>query len=171
MMQQVDQQSPLNAHLINAVVNSTIDVLSTMAVTQATFKEAQTEKDYRPVGDISAVIGIFDNTGEEGMMVISFTFKLAKLVVSRLLGTEPEGLSSEDLCDGVRELVNMISGGTKASISQSSGTVYRLTLPTVVLGSNHEISNRPNKSPYLYMIFESEGELFSLQVSFKAKED
>jgi chemotaxis protein CheX len=170
MMQQINQQSPLNAQLINSVVNATIEVLATMAFTQVSFKEAQAEKDYRPAGDVSAVIGIFGDQGEEGMMVISFSSRLAQLIVSRLLGVGVDSLSSDDMSDGVRELVNMISGGTKAALSQSSGSLYRLTLPTVVLGKNHEISNRPSNNPYLHILFETEGETFSLQVAFKPKD-
>lgn len=166
MSSQLDQKNLLDVMLVNAVVSATTQVLSTMANTQAVCKEIKAEKDYRPYGDISAVIGIFGEKGE-GMFALSFPMELANTIIARLIGVPAEKLSSEDRCDGVGELVNMISGSTKSTLSQQNNTVYKLALPTVIQGRDHEISSRPKNAPYLVMLFEVEGKTFSLQVSFK----
>jgi CheY-specific phosphatase CheX len=165
-MSKVNHKQLLDAQLVNSVVGATTDILATMASTTVVCKEIKAETDYRPTGDISAVIGI-SGEGGEGMFALSFPLPLANLIISRLLGLPPDKISSDDRCDGVGELVNMISGNTKAFLSQQSGKVYTLSLPTVIQGRNHEISSRPKNSPYLVLLFEVEGQTFTLQVSFK----
>lgn len=160
-------QKPLDAQLVNSVVSATTEILSTMASTSAICKGVKAETDYSPTGDISAVIGISGENGE-GMFALSFPLPLANLIISRLLGLPPDKISSDDRCDGVGELVNMISGNTKAFLSQQSGNVYTLSLPTVIQGRDHEISSRPKNNPYLVILFEVEEQTFTLQVSFKA---
>jgi CheY-specific phosphatase CheX len=159
-------KSVLDAKLVNSIADATVDVLATMAGTQAKLREVVPQKDYMPHGDISAVIGIIGENGE-GMVALSFTYNLASLIVSRLLGVTPNTLSSDDRTDGIGEVVNMISGKVKASLSESSATPYKLSLPSIILGAQHEISSRPKKNPYLVIVFETEGEVFNLQVTFK----
>jgi CheY-specific phosphatase CheX len=168
----LDHHAPLDRTLVSAVVRSAMEVMGTMAQTQLEHKEIEGWEYYRPTGDISAVIGIFDNTGEGGMLSLTFPMTLARLLVSRLLTVNPASLSSEDVCDGVRELVNMVSGSTKAFLSEGSDNMYKLSLPAVILGGGHEIFNRPENNPYLLIQFktiEEASQKFNLQVCFKQK--
>lgn len=168
MVQQLTNQpaSTLDAQLVNTVIQATTEVLGTMAQTQVSYKSVNAQADYTPSGDISAVIGISGQTGE-GVFALSFSLNMASLIVSRLLGIDQKSLSSEDRCDGVGEMVNMISGNVKRVLSQSSSEVYKLSLPSVIQGKDHTISCGPKNCPYLVVHFEAEGETFSLQVSFK----
>jgi chemotaxis protein CheX len=161
--------STLDATLVNTIVKATTDVLGTMANTTVTYQKASAECDYKALGDISAIIGIFGEQGE-GMMALSFPLPLANIIVARILAVKPNTLSSEERADGVGELINMISGQTKTSLSQESGSVYRLTLPTVILGMGHEVASRPKQTPYLVVTFEAEDMTFNLQISFKQYE-
>lgn len=169
MTNQANLSSALDATLVNTVVKATTDVLGTMANVNVKCSNVWAENDYRGMGDISAIIGISGESGE-GMMALSFPVALANLLVARILGMQPNLLSSDERADGVGELINMISGQTKAALSHSSGTVYKLTLPTVIFGANHEISSRPKNTPYLIVLFEAEGHTFNLQISFKEYE-
>jgi chemotaxis protein CheX len=165
-MSQAGQKTALDARLVNPIVSATVEVLETMASTRATLKEVVPKPDYAPSGDISAVIGIVGSDGE-GLVALSFSNELANVIVSRLLGVKPDELSPDDRCDGIGELVNMISGNAKTALSQSTSGTYRLTIPTIILGASHEIARRP-KSPYLILSFTVEEFEFNLQVSFKA---
>lgn len=166
-MSTIDEKSSmLDAVLINALVNSTQSVLSTMANTTATVKEVKAQRDYTSEGDISAVIGIMGDGGE-GMLALCFPVTLANLIVSRLLGVGVEAVSSNDRCDGIGELVNMISGNAKTILSKESGGTYKLSLPSIILGHGHMIQARPKNSPYILIVFEIEGQVFQLQVTFK----
>lgn len=162
------QQKPgLDARLVNPIIAATTDVLATMSMTNVTLVTMRAEADYKPTGDVSAVIGLQGDDGE-GMIALSFPLKLSNLLIARLLGCPPEHLSRDDRSDGVGELANMISGNAKTALSEMSSTPYRLSIPTVVLGPQHEVSSRPRNNPYLIIIFEAEGEQFHLQVSFKS---
>lgn len=160
------EKQALDAKLVNAIIKSTQDVLGTMANCTATVKEIKPQPDYAPTGDISAVIGIM-GAGGEGMIALSFPLNLASIVVGKLLGLGSEMISSDDRCDGIGELVNMISGNTKTAMSQESGSAYTLSLPSIIQGSGHEVYTRPKNCPYLLIIFEAENQQFSVQVSFK----
>jgi chemotaxis protein CheX len=155
----------MDARLVNPLVMATTEILQTMAQTPAKLKEIQPSSDYIPQGDLSAIIGVMGHDGE-GMVSISFKISLANTIVSRLLGVSINEITSEDRCDGIGELVNMISGNAKTALSEHADTPYRLSLPTIVLGAKHEIARRP-LSPFLVLHFEAEGETFCLQISFK----
>lgn len=165
-MHSANTKTLLDAELVNAVIQATSEVLYTMAMSEVNFKGVQASDDYKSTGDISAVIGISGDSGE-GMFALSFPRNLANKLVGRLIGLEAAHVSSEDCCDGVGELVNMISGHTKANLSNLSGETYKLSLPTVIQGSDHQISSRPKNNPYLAVVFEVEGLSFCLQMSFK----
>lgn len=159
-------RSALDAKLVNTMVDATIEVLGTMAATNVRLKEVAPQMTYKSGGDISAVIGIAGENGE-GMVAISFPDTLANLLVSRLLGIEPDGLEAEDQVDGIGEIVNMISGKAKTVLSDTSATPYKLSLPSIIKGNNHEIASRPKNAPFLGMEFEAEGDVFRLQMTFK----
>ncbi|MBY0451013.1 MAG: chemotaxis protein CheX [Cyanobacteria bacterium] len=163
---ETSHKSSLDANLVNAVVASTMHVMSTIASTEVQCKEVKAQTDYKPCGDISAIINITGHNGE-GMLALSFPVQLASIIVSRLIGITPDKLSVEDRCDGVGELVNMISGNTKSKLSEQNNTLYTLSLPTIIQGPKHHVSTRPKNNPYLLMLFEAEGQTFNLQVSFK----
>jgi CheY-specific phosphatase CheX len=166
-MTQTTAQANLDALLVNALIEATKDIFSTMANSQLDVKSVKPQRDYTPTGDISAIIGIMGSKGE-GMVSLSFGVKTANLIVSRLLGIQQDAVSSDDRCDGIGELVNMISGNAKTKLSQESDASYKLSLPTIILGEGHEIATRPKNNPYLHICFGLEGgQEFNLQVSFK----
>jgi CheY-specific phosphatase CheX len=65
------------------------------------------------------------------------------------------------------ELVNIVSGRAKTSLSEDSGTLYRLSLPSIIKRPGHEITGRPKNCPFLFLVFEAEGHSFVLQVTFR----
>ncbi|HEY9685511.1 MAG TPA: chemotaxis protein CheX [Coleofasciculaceae cyanobacterium] len=156
----------LDALLVNAYVSATTEVLKTMVGLDVGMKGISASPKYTPVGDISAIIGVTGESGE-GMLGISFPMSLATLVVSRLLSLPPQKINSDDRCDAIGELANMITGKAKMSLMQEGASPYKLSLPTIILGAGHGISTHPKNTPFLVMTFEMEGEEFNLQVCFK----
>lgn len=165
-MSAIDHRAKLDAKLVNAFIAATTTVLGTMANTQAQLKELKPSKDYASSGDISAVIGIMGEAGE-GMVALSLPLSLANLLVGRLIDTPADKISTDDRCDGIGELANMISGHAKAELSKESGSIYKLSLPSVILGAGHEVSSRPKNLPYLVLVFEADQQLFHLQLCFR----
>ncbi|MGE0201123.1 MAG: chemotaxis protein CheX [Candidatus Melainabacteria bacterium] len=156
----------LDATLVNSLIKATTDVLSMMTQTEVNVKEVKPQADYHASGDLSALIGI-TGTGGEGMVALSFPLNLSTLLVSRLLGVNADSITSEDRCDGIGELVNMISGNAKTTIASESGNTYKLSLPSIIQGKGHEVSTRPKGAPYIVIVFEAEKQEFQLQVTFK----
>jgi CheY-specific phosphatase CheX len=157
----------LDALLVNAISSSAESVMRTMAQTEVKLKEVAASPTYKPTGDISAIIGIMGESGE-GMLSLSFPMSLANLLVSRLLGVPVGKINSDDRCDAIGELANMISGKAKIGLMREGSAPYKLSLPTVIMGAQHEVSSGPRGIPYLILTFECENEIFTMQVSFKS---
>lgn len=161
------KNTDLDAALVNAVSSATQEVLSTMARMQVSLQNVSASPKYVPNGDISAIIGITGANGE-GMLGLSFPLSLANTIVARLLGVDASQISSEDRCDAIGELANMISGKAKiAMMAHAEDVPYRLSLPTIILGQGHEVYGFARNVPFLLLSFDAEGEAFNLQVCFK----
>jgi len=69
--------------------------------------------------------------------VLAFPMATAEKVVEQFMNiTMPS--DSEDFADAVGELVNMVSGSAKA---QFEGHDVRISVPSVVVGSNHTVQS------------------------------
>ena len=156
--------------LVGAFKNATLEVLSTMAWTEATLNDTLSSQnsliDPSPEGVISAVIDI-KGEHENGVATISFPNSLCYQLVSRLMGVDEDSISPEDTHDGICELANMISGNAKVILSHNSESPYSLSLPTA--GSTAEIIGRLKAcgEPWTVMIFEADGRQFNIQVAFQ----
>ncbi len=90
--------------------------------------------------DVSAIIGLSDLSGDVGLSVVmSFPESVARKAVSRILGIDDLPTIDEDVADGVGELVNVLAGVAKKGLGDLINSDWTLTLPTVVLGSQHRI--------------------------------
>jgi chemotaxis protein CheX len=83
--------------------------------------------------DVSGIIGMSGDV--VGTVVLSFPFSAAGSIVARFIGMDVPR-DSEDFCDAVGELVNMVSGGAKAKFE---GKTVSISCPTVVVGENHKV--------------------------------
>jgi chemotaxis protein CheX len=142
-------------------ISSTKDVFSTMASMDVDFKQIYFQNEHRMLGDISGVIGL---SGEaEGTVVVTFYWELAQQVISSIMGVSPDDIGPELLNDGVGEIINMISGSTKRYLADTP-FYFQLSLPTVILGWQHEIGY-PENSTVAVLLFDVEGKSFAVQVS------
>ena len=157
----------LDAILVNAFLDSTKTTFSMMLSTDVTLKEAKAESGYSSSGDISALIGITGDNGE-GMTALSFPRELALTFVAKLIRREPDTIEAAMLNEGVGEIVNMISGSAKSTLSKTLESNYKLTVPSIVSGQGHKISGFQN-TPFIVMTFNTEDGEFQVSVSFKVK--
>ena len=139
-------------------IDATKKVLSTMA-----FLEAKPGKPFslkgRPgsAGDISAIIGV---TGAcSGSISVSFSKEAAVTVLKGMLGEE--SCSDEEAMDAVGEIINMISGMARASLSEA-GLVMQGSTPSVISGKDHTILHQ-SKSPGIAIPFSVDGAAFSVE--------
>jgi len=146
-------------------IDNTVRVIKKMASGKAEFKEVYFSNTFRIFGDISGIIGLSGDA--EGTIVVTFYWNLAWRIISKMMNVKAEEINAEFIHDGVGELINMIGGSSKKDFV---GTPYHfdLSLPTVVVGSGHQIGH-PEGATIAILIFDMEESSFALHVCLKPK--
>jgi len=148
---------------INPFLNATLNVLKTMAFTEATAGKPYLKKERVAGGDVSGIIGI---TGEtEGSLSISFTEPAICQIVSNMFGEEITKLNQE-VEDAVGEITNMISGDARRELAEK-GFVLKGAIPSVVSGHNHTVKHMA-KGPSIAIPFTTEAGSFVVEVCFNS---
>lgn len=123
--------------LAKPFIQATQHVLSTMAFIQAIPGTPFVKKGSTAPGDVSAIIGF---TGDRnGTMALSFSKKCAIFILKKMLGDDIQDIM-QDIKETVGELANMISGQSRANLSQR-GINLQASIPTIILGDNHTIEH------------------------------
>ena len=153
----------MNIKFINPFIDTTIEVLQTMAFTESKSGKPYLKKGKRSSGDVSGLIGL---TGDKthGSFAITFTEDCIKAVVSNMLGEDYEEICAEVL-DAVGELTNMISGGARAKLSEK-GYIFNMAIPSVISGKAHVIVHLTD-SPIIVIPFETENGKFFIEACLK----
>lgn len=163
----IPDRRPLDQEMeyLNPFIENTVNVIQTMADGTVVFKEMYFSNAFRIFGDISGIIGLSGDA--EGTVVLTFYWDLAWRIISKMMQVEEEAINAELIHDGVGELINMISGSTKKSFA---GTRYHfeLSLPTVVVGSGHQIGH-PEDASIAILIFEMDNRSFAVHVCLKPR--
>jgi len=165
----VGKDSRIDARLVNPFAEAAVHVLKKMAKIEATRNGILLKKDYRLLGEISAVLTV-SGKSIEGAVGITFESELARQVVANAWDRPTNGLSLEEVNDGLGELVNVISGRATTSLSNEVGSNFTLSLPTIVTGFGNEISHRPG-APCLVIIFEALKNPFAVQIALSPPKD
>jgi chemotaxis protein CheX len=147
----------MNVEMINPFITSTVNALSTMAfIVPQRGQPAVKINEQAPNADISGVIGLSGDAN--GWVSIGLSRPLSLKIAENMLG-EPKTYIDADVRDAVGEIVNMIAGGAKSELSQK-GFSFKLAIPTVVVGDQHQIAQKKN-IPYMLIPFNSaEGNFF-----------
>ena len=161
----IPDRKPLEKEMdyLNPFISNTTEILEKMATIKATFKDVYFADDFRIFGDISGIIGL---SGEaEGTLIITFYWDLACKVISNMMSVDEGNINAELIHDGVAELINMIAGTTK---KQFVGQPYHfnISLPSVVIGSGHQIGHPPHSS-ITVLIFDVDDFSFAVQLCIK----
>lgn len=161
----VGAAASVDVSFVNPFIAATVSVFETMAMTKVVRKDLFLKKDYKSFGDVSGVMGL---VGEAtGTVVLSLPGPIACKVVARMLDEPIPKTITEEIKDGVGEIVNIIAGQAKASLAQTKHH-FTLSIPTVVAGAGHEIMHKKG-APCIVVVFDSEGEHFALQVCLAGK--
>ncbi len=108
--------------------------------------------------DVSAIIGLSGDA--VGCVVLSFPMQTALTVSGKFAGIEMSP-DHEDFSDALGELANMVAGQAKA---QMDGLNVSISLPSVVIGKEHQVSQSKNR-PRLVLPCDSELGRFSVEVA------
>ena len=152
-------QDSINPTLITAFVNSTKNVLSTMAGMESSVQKPQLKHDPQPSYDVSGIISF---TGEVvGSVVVSFRTQAAIEIV-KAFTTEEYDVHDEDFIDAIGELCNMIAGNAKKDFGVSS----HISIPSVVIGPGHTIA-RIRDIPCIVIPCSCQAGEFAVEVNIK----
>lgn len=141
----------MDAKIINPFLNATLNVLKTMASTEATPGKPVAKGSARTFGCVTGVIGM---AGDQltGNLLISFDEPSILAIVSRML-MEQFSTVNQDVVDAVGEITNMVCGGAKKELSEH-GFKFELATPIIVTGQNVELQQM-SKAPILSIPFKT----------------
>ncbi len=125
----------MDVRFINPFIKSIRNVYQTMMRTDIVFGKPQVKTDGCKNPDVSAVIGYSGDAS--GAVVIAYQRQAAITTASKFASMELD-VSHPDFADALGEIANMIAGGAKAEFE---GLDVDPSLPSVIVGDNHEVSN------------------------------
>lgn len=121
---------------IKPFVASIQNVFSTMMQLPVTVLPPKIKDNPGMTYDVSGIIGLSGDV--VGSVVLSFPKDTAERIVSLLTGS-PMTADSPDFADAIGEIVNMVSGGAKASFT---GKKVSISCPSVVVGTGHKVAKQ-----------------------------
>ena len=153
----------VDVKLINAFLESLLNVLYTMAQTEAQHKTPQLKAENIANGDVSGMINM---VGSEitGSISITFTEDTILEIAKRMIGVELNSID-DTITDLVGEITNMVTGGAK-QILIDAGHKFEMTAPSVASGKDHEIQHQ-SLNKIIHIPFESSCGIFYAEFSFK----
>lgn len=124
----------MDVSFINAFVRAIGNVFDTMVGVKIKVGKPSRRSDELASSEVSGVIGISGDV--QGAVVLNFSDQMATTIASKFTGGQVAP-QSPDLVDAIGELANMVAGGAKGEFG--TGNSY-ISLPTVVLGKGHRVS-------------------------------
>ena len=153
----------MKAKYINPFLNASVNLFQDYLGLSLKPAKPYVRTDPYDLHEVSAIIGLAGETA--GAVVLSFSRDTAISIISKLSDKVYPALTNEVL-DGVGELVNIIAGNAKKDLVDFRIVI---SLPGVIVGDSYKIK-WPDKIPVITIPFESEAGAFSVNVSLKDAE-
>lgn len=154
--------SPVKVEHLNPFIAATKETFKSMLQTQIVPGKLFLLSSSKVQHDISGIIGL--SGGAKGTIALSFPKICALKAVSQFIGEKVVTID-DGVKDAIGELANIVAGAAKRDLSQYK---ISISLPTVIVGDNHEIQGGKEVIP-LGVPFESPFGNFCLIVSFKSE--
>ena len=126
----------LNTMIVNAIITSVEDCLQ-MCELKVQAVGVTNIPVQLPKAPVTGLIGLSGNCS--GFISISMPERVATLAVSRLSMEEHRTINPH-VVDGIGEITNIIAGGLKTKLFNTPWMVNNITIPSVILGDNYNIS-------------------------------
>jgi chemotaxis protein CheX len=150
----------VKAKFINPFLAASVNLFKEYLGIAVTNQNPVLLKDPQSLHEVSGIIGLAGET--TGAVVLSFPRETAIAIVGRLSSKTYKALSNEVL-DGVGELVNIIAGNAKKDLEEFRIVI---SLPGVIVGSSYRI-HWPEGIPVIGIPFSSDLGEFSVNVSLR----
>ena len=153
----------MNVELINPFLKSTLNVLSTMAQTEASAGQPVVKSEAVTWGVVNGVIGMAGDKLHANF-VVSFDEPSILAIVSRMMMEEYTSIT-EEVVDAVGEITNMIVGSAKRDLEEL-GFSFDMAIPMMVVGTELEIAQQ-SSSVTLQVPFETPEGKFVVEATTK----
>jgi chemotaxis protein CheX len=150
----------VNVEYINPFIDAVLNVLRTMAQTDAKAGKPYLKKDKASQGDVTGLIGMA-REGSKGSIAVSFSAPCILKVVSNMLMEDFTQLTDE-VTDAVGEITNMVSGGARKTLSEK-GFKFEMAIPTIIVGERHTITHMTT-GPVIVLPFETPHGPFFIEI-------
>ena len=150
----------MQAKYINPFVKATVGLFQDFIGISITPQTPYLRTDPNDLEEVSGIIGLAGET--VGAVVLSFSRESAIRVVGKMEG-RPYKAMTNDVIDGVGELVNIIAGNAKKDLDEFR---IDISLPGIVTGKSYQI-HWPEGIPVIAIPFDSEYGHFSVNVSLR----
>lgn len=150
----------MQAKYINPFIKATVALFEDFVGVPVTPEKPHVRSDPSDLEEVSGIIGLAGET--VGAVVLSFSRESAIKMVSAMEKRPYQALTN-DVIDGVGELVNIIAGNAKKDLTEFR---IEISLPGIVTGNNYQI-HWPENIPVIAVPFESEHGRFSVNVSLR----
>lgn len=99
-----------------------------------------------------------------GVFSVRCPWEAAAAIAGRMLGTQAEELGSDQVCDALGEICNMVAGSMKSRL-RDSGAGCMISIPTVVRGVDYEVRCLAcNRCFNIVMDFDGQAVIFHLEL-------
>ncbi|MDH5191033.1 MAG: chemotaxis protein CheX [Gammaproteobacteria bacterium] len=154
----------MDVKFINPVLNSVLNVLSTMAQLEVRPGKPSIKENTSAQGDVTGYMTM-QSPQANGSMAITFSKPAILDITKRMLGESHEEIN-ETILDMTGELANMAVGGAK-NILIEQGYDFNMSLPSVLSGAEHDIKHLEQETPVIIMPFETDAGTFYVEACFK----
>jgi len=149
----------MDVNFINPVLRSMQNILSTMVHIETKVGSPRI-KDKAEIIPGKNVSGLMSMIGRKGIASIAITFPEPVIlqIAKKMLPVPPSSIDG-NIIDLVGELANMVLGGAKSEL-ENGGYFFKLSLPTIILGTDYLIAHKTNVPIILLPFSIPEGDFF-----------
>jgi chemotaxis protein CheX len=152
----------IRAEVIRPFLETTMNVLKTMASIDVKPLKPFIKEGQEPSGDVSGIIGMASEK-ISGSMALVFPESVILQIASAMLCEKFETVGS-DVLDCVGELTNMISGGARAGLAKLN-MKFEMAIPTMIQGKHHIVEHK-TKASIICIPFEVQSGIFYIEAAF-----
>lgn len=128
----------MNANLINPVLTTMVNVLTTMAQVEPSMGKPTLKEDAVALGEVTGIMRM-DSPKVKGSFAITFTTPAIIDIVKRMLGEEITEIN-DVAKDMAGEMTNMVVGGAK-NIYVEQGFEFNMSTPSILEGKDHKVDH------------------------------
>ncbi|NLH47788.1 MAG: chemotaxis protein CheX [Myxococcales bacterium] len=143
----------MNVEFVNPFLSAILNVLSTMAMTEAKAGKPFIKSSNMASGEVTGMIGLAGNQ-VRGSLAINFSREAILHIASQMLGESFTEID-DTVKDVVGEITNMVTGGAKKSLAEQ-GYRFEMAIPTTITGKSHTITHKTH-GPIIVVPFTIDG--------------